>query len=99
MKHNKHEVVHFHVMDKATEIDFEMGHNPINLIDMETGEKMKLQPAEIKEKYTTEINRYFNEVNLKCTPYNVDFYTVDIKDPIQDVCELIENLKWIIDKV
>ncbi|MNX62643.1 hypothetical protein D3C86_936130 [compost metagenome] len=52
---------------------------------METGEKMKLQPNEIKEKYTTEINRYFNEVGLKCTQYNVDFYTVDIKDPIQDV--------------
>ncbi len=85
MKHNKHEVVLFHVMDKATEIDFDLGHNPINLIDMETGEKMKLQPAEIKEKYTTEINRYFNEVSLKCTQYHVDFYAIDIKDPIQDV--------------
>lgn len=85
MKHNKHEVVLFHVMDKATEIDFDLGHNPINLVDMETGEKMKLQPAEIKEKYTTEINRYFNEVNLKCTQYHVDFYAIDIKEPVQDV--------------
>lgn len=85
MKHNKHEVVLFHVTDKKTEIDFDLGHNPINLIDMETGEKLKLLPAEIKEKYTTEINRYFNEINLKCTQYNVDFYPVDIQNSVQDV--------------
>lgn len=85
MKHNKHEVVLFHVTDKKTEIDFDLGHNPINLVDMETGEKLKLLPAEIKEKYTTEINRYFNEINLKCTQYNVDFHPVDIQHSVQDV--------------
>ncbi|HRP53296.1 MAG TPA: DUF58 domain-containing protein, partial [Fluviicola sp.] len=85
LKHNKHEVILFHVTDKSTEINFDFGNQPLHLIDMETGEKMKLQPNEIKEKYTTEITNYFNNIALKCTQFNVDFYPIDIQADLQEV--------------
>ena len=48
LKHNKHEVVIFHVVHKSLEVDFELENRPYTLVDMETGEKMKLNPNEIK---------------------------------------------------
>ena len=55
LKHNKHEVIVFHVIDKKTEVDFELENRPYTLVDMETGERMKIQPAAFKEKYKTAV--------------------------------------------
>lgn len=79
LKHNKHEVVIFHVVDKENEIDFELANRPHNLIDMETGEKIKLQPSQIKATYKDQITRYFKEIETKCKQYAVDFTQVDIQ--------------------
>lgn len=79
LKHNKHEVVIFHVVDKENEIDFELSNRPHNLIDMETGDRIKLQPSQIKEAYTTQIKNYFKEIETKCKQYAVDFTQVDIQ--------------------
>lgn len=78
MKHNKHEVIVFHVVDKKMEVDFELDNRPYTLVDMETGERMKLQPAEIKEKYKEQITNYFQELKLKCANLQIDFMPADI---------------------
>ncbi|MBI1836871.1 MAG: DUF58 domain-containing protein [Flavobacteriia bacterium] len=80
MKHNKHEVIVFHVVDKKMEVDFELDNRPYTLVDMETGEKMKLQPAEIKEKYKESIGKYFQELKLKCANLQIDFMPANIQD-------------------
>jgi uncharacterized protein (DUF58 family) len=85
LRHNKHEVVIFHVVDKQTEVDFALENRPVNLVDMETGEKMKLHPMEVKKAYTEAIASYFGEIELKCSQYTVDFMPADIKDGLQDV--------------
>ncbi|MGB0933738.1 MAG: DUF58 domain-containing protein [Lishizhenia sp.] len=79
LKHNKHEVVIFHIVDKENEIDFELENRPHHLIDMETGEKIKLQPNQIKETYKSQITKYFKEIETKCKQYAVDFTQVDIQ--------------------
>jgi uncharacterized protein (DUF58 family) len=85
LRHNKHEIVIFHVIDKQTEVDFGLENRPVNLVDMETGEKMKLHPMEVKKAYTDAIQAYFAEVELKCAQYAVDFMPVDIQNGLQDV--------------
>lgn len=85
LRHNKHEVVIFHVVDKETEIDFNLENRPMNLVDMETGEKIKLQPNEVKKAYVEAIQGYFKEVELKCTQYAVDFMSADIATGLNDV--------------
>lgn len=57
LKHNKHEVLLFHVVNKKIEVDFELENRPYQLVDMETGEKIKLQTAEIKELYVEGIQK------------------------------------------
>ncbi len=80
LKHNKHEVILFHVVDKKIEVDFELENRPYQLVDMETGEKMKLQPAEIKELYIEGIKKYFSEISLRCANHRIDFMPADINE-------------------
>lgn len=85
LRHNQHEVVLFHVLDKATEYNFDFESRPVNLVDMETGEKLKIQPSEVRKAYTEAIQQYFYEIELRCTQYNVDFMPVDIAEGMQEV--------------
>lgn len=85
MKHNKHEVVLFHVIDKKLELDFELDNRPYNLFDMETGESIKLQPAEFKEQYKTKIQAYFNELQMRCINYKIDFHLIDLNEDLNSV--------------
>jgi uncharacterized protein (DUF58 family) len=85
LKHNKHEVVIFHVVDEKSEVDFELDNRPVNLIDMETGEKMKLHPNEVKANYKQAIRAHFDSIQMKCAQYAVDFMPIDINKGLQDV--------------
>ncbi len=85
LKHNKHEVIVFHITDKKREIDFELENRPYQLVDMETGEKIKLQPQQFKEEYKKEIDKYFKSLALKCADYHIDFIPVDINKGYDDV--------------
>ena len=85
LKHNKHEVIVFHVIQKKTEVDFQLENRPYHLIDMETGEKMKIQPSEIKAKYVEEIKKYFQELKIKATNYQIDFMEADIDQGYEQV--------------
>ena len=85
MRHNKHEVILFHVVDKKMEVDFELGNRPYNLVDMETGERMKIQPAEIKEEYTKSIKKYFDELALRSLNNRIDFMPADINEGFYQV--------------
>jgi len=85
MRHNKHEVILFHVVDQKMEVDFELGNRPYNLVDMETGERMKIQPAEIKEEYSKAIKKYFDELALRSLNNRIDFMPADINQGFDQV--------------
>lgn len=85
LKHNKHEVIVFHTIDKRQEVDFDLENRPYNLIDMETGDSIKLQPNQFKETYKKSIEAYFKEIELKCTDYKIDFMPADINGSYHDV--------------
>ncbi|MFN5785802.1 MAG: DUF58 domain-containing protein, partial [Flavobacteriia bacterium] len=59
-------------------VDFDLDNRPYNLVDMETGEQMKLQPAEIREFYVNSIQTYLNELKLRCVNYRIDFMPTDL---------------------
>lgn len=78
LKHNKHEVIVFHVVQKKTEIDFELENRPYYLVDMETGEKIKVQPAELKANYSQRVKAYFEDLKMRMINNKIDFVQVDI---------------------
>jgi uncharacterized protein (DUF58 family) len=78
LKHNKHEVILFHVQDKNTEFDFDFDHLPKRFIDLESGDEIKLQPQEIKEVYIKKMKEFEDSIKLKSTQYKIDLVTADI---------------------
>ena len=85
LKHNKHEVILFHVINKEAEIDFDLSNRPYNLVDMETGEKIKLVPAQIKEQYKSQTTAYFNEIEKTAGSYAIDFMQADVNEDFHQV--------------
>ena len=85
LRHNKHEVILFHVNDKSKELDFEFENRPYNFIDMETGESVKIHPAEIKDTYIKSMAAYKKELMLHCAQYRIDFVEADIQQGFKQV--------------
>lgn len=85
LKHNKHELILFHVYEKNKELDFGFENRPVKFVDMETGSEIKLNPADIKEQYTKSMAERFNEIKLKCMQYHIDFVPADINRGYEQV--------------
>jgi len=62
-KHYKHEVILFHVTDKKVEEELDLDDRPYKFVDMESGELLRVNPVEIREKYMEEAKKQIT--NLK----------------------------------
>jgi len=82
LKHNKHEVLLFNVVDKKHELQFEFPNKPTTFIDLETGEKIKLQPGEVKAAFQSQVNQAMNDLKMKCTQFKIDFIEADIAENV-----------------
>ncbi|MDN5202568.1 DUF58 domain-containing protein [Fulvivirgaceae bacterium BMA10] len=78
LRHNKHEVLLFHVTDHKTELDFDFEERPYEFQDIESGEKLKLQPSQVKKAYRKHMNDYYKDLKLKCGQFKIDYVEADI---------------------
>jgi uncharacterized protein (DUF58 family) len=85
LRHNKHEVVLFHVVDKKREIDFHFENRPYRFIDLETGQDLKVFPSKVKEQYINSIAKFKQELKLRCGQYRIDFVEADINAGFEHV--------------
>jgi uncharacterized protein (DUF58 family) len=87
LKFNKHEVIFFHVADKAKELDFEFENRPYIFVDMESGEEVRLQPNQVKEYYKEQVNKFTEKLKLKCLQFNIDFVEADINKGFHQILQ------------
>lgn len=80
LRHNKHEVVVFHVLDKSTEIDFDFPNRPTRFVDLESGAELKLHPSEVKDFYVKKMSFLRKELETRCGQHSIDFIDVDISE-------------------
>ncbi len=85
LRHNKHEVLLFHVVDKKLELNFEFEDRPYRFIDLETGEELKLHPAEIREEYKKSLDSFEQKLKLRSAQYSIDFIEADINQGYHQV--------------
>jgi uncharacterized protein (DUF58 family) len=85
LKHNKHEVILFHVVDKKHELDFDFDNRPYLFVDMETGTEVKLHANEVKERYVSQMLKFEKELKLKCAQNKIDFVAADINKPFNQI--------------
>ena len=85
LKHSKHEIVLFHVLDKSKELDFNFENRPYKFIDLETGEELKLQTNQVKDFYIEKMQERKLRLKLKCAQYKIDLVEADINEGFQQV--------------
>lgn len=85
LKYNNHEVVLFHVVDKGSEMDFNFENRPYEFVDLETGEKIKLQANQVKDHYVKQMQDYYHRLKLKCAQYKIDLVEADVKQSYKQV--------------
>lgn len=85
LKFNKHEVILFHVVDKEKELDFNFENRPYVFIDMETGEKVKLQAGQVKDYYVSQMAKFEHDLKLRCGQYKIEFVEANINKGYKQV--------------
>lgn len=78
LKHNKHEVVLFHVHDARLEMEFDYDNRPYIFVDVESGQEVKAFPHEVKQSYRRAMDHFRKEMKLRCGGYGIDLVEADI---------------------
>lgn len=85
LKYNKHEVILFDVHDKQSELDFEFENRPYEFVDLETGDRVKVQGNEVKEHYKKQMAEYKHQLKLRCAQYHIDLVEADVSKDFKQV--------------
>lgn len=87
LRFNKHEVLLVSVRDLKLESDFGFKNRPTEFIDLETGERLKLNPSEIRELYKNRQEEFFKELEILCGQFSIDYLNADIKKEFGSVLQ------------
>jgi hypothetical protein len=66
-------------MDNQTELFFNFEDRPMEFVDLESGERLKLNPGDVKESYKRTADQFHKALKLKCNQYKIDFIEADIQ--------------------
>ncbi|MCL9804929.1 DUF58 domain-containing protein [Flavobacterium amniphilum] len=96
LKHNKHKVVLFHVIDKKTEFSFNFDNTPRKFIDLETGEQVNLFAENVKDDYEKLVQGYFEKVANTCAMYKIKYVPVSVDEKFEKILTtyLVEKQKF-----
>ena len=78
LKHNKHKIVLFHVIDEKTELNFDFDAAPRKFIDLESGEEINIFADNIKEAYENQVSNYFKKVAITCAQNKIKYVPVSV---------------------
>lgn len=97
LKHNKHEVVLFHVFDRSKELAFDFDNKPKRFVDVETGEHINLHSDQVKANYEALVSGYFNELRIKCGQNRIKYVEADINKNFDAILTsyMLERQKFI----
>ena len=85
LKHNKHKVVLFHVIDDKTELNFDFDNAPRKFIDMETGEEVNIFADNVKEAYEKAVGTYFKKLALTCAQNKIKYVPVSVGNNFEKI--------------
>lgn len=82
-RHRKHEVIVFHLLDHE-ELTFPFTKTTV-FSDLETGERLTVNPGSIRQQYMDSINEFLKEYKQGCFESDMDYFNVDTSTPF-DIC-------------
>ena len=78
-RHRRHEVILFHVFDKA-EIDFPF-RDVIAFHDLETNERIQVDPAYVRDAYREQFGKFIEGYRRSCAEAQIDYVLTDTSVP------------------
>jgi uncharacterized protein (DUF58 family) len=78
-RHRRHEVILFHVLDKA-ELEFPF-RETIAFHDQETGERIQIDPAYVRDEYLAQIKAFCDGYRRACAEAQIDYVATDTSTP------------------
>lgn len=85
LKHNKHKVVLFHVIDKETELKFDFDNSPRKFIDVETGDEAVFFADNVKGEYEKRVSDYFKKLALTCVQNKIKYIPVGVGESFDKI--------------
>ncbi|MBP7103058.1 MAG: DUF58 domain-containing protein [Bacteroidales bacterium] len=80
LRHNKHDVILFHVYDESLEVRFDFDNKPYKFIDMETTEVIKVNTNEMRDLYRKSMKAFKDELKIRCGQYQIDLVETNINE-------------------
>ena len=74
LRYRKHQAMVLHLLDRA-EMDLPY-EKQITLEDLETGEKLQINPSELREQYQQQLQNYLGEIRRACTSGDSEYHTI-----------------------
>jgi len=78
-RHRRHEVILFHVFDKA-EIEFPF-RDLASFIDLETGERIQVEPLDVRDAYVEQFRAFVDDYRRACAEMQIDYVATDTSVP------------------
>jgi uncharacterized protein (DUF58 family) len=78
LRHCKHEVLLFHTLHHAQEVEFEFANRPTEFIDLESGRHLKVMPSEVTERYREIMRQQTADLKRHAIQYRIDYQPIDV---------------------
>lgn len=85
LKHDKHKVVLFHVIDAKTELNFNFENGPKKFIDLESGDEVNIFSDNVKEAYEKQVQSYFTKLAQTCAQNKIKYVPVHVGDNFEKI--------------
>ncbi|HBQ58667.1 MAG TPA: DUF58 domain-containing protein, partial [Balneolaceae bacterium] len=77
LRHRKHEVILFNVLEKKSERDLDFPDRRFVFEDMEMGDEVEVLPAQVREDYQQKVEEYTKKFQMACSEFEIDFEQMD----------------------
>jgi len=79
LRYRKHQAIVIHLLDRAeTELNYE---GQITFEDLETNERLQIDPADLREAYTKQVADYLASVRRACSDSAVEYHDLYVDQP------------------
>lgn len=85
LRHCKHEVLLFHTLDRAHELLFDYSNRPTLFIDLESGQRLKVNPSEVADHYRQLMQLSTAELKRHAMQYHIDYQPVHVDEGFHNV--------------
>src|SRR5690554_1704164 len=77
LRHRKHEVLLFNVLEKRSERELAFLDNKFIFEDIETGAEIEVMPNQVREEYQKKVAEYTKQFLLACSEFDIDYQEID----------------------